>query len=97
MSLNLLTVSLLAEALGARYSRKPPRTRNTPPGGQSARTALLGRLIGNMRDDSFQPRRRLALAVLIGGHAPVATVERILHHVRSSEIVQKSADVTPCE
>jgi antitoxin HicB len=36
VSLNLLTVSLLAEALGARDARKPTRTRNTAREGQSA-------------------------------------------------------------
>lgn len=36
VSLNLLTVSLLAEALGARNARKATRTRNTAREGQSA-------------------------------------------------------------
>src|SRR5437660_7966887 len=61
----------------------------------SPRRGGLSGLIGNVAGQVLYPLRRCALALLVGGHRPIAFYNLPRDHVRPREIIEETADPPP--
>jgi hypothetical protein len=81
--------SLLTTTAGRVLRIPPPSEGSYATHHTSPRCGGLSGLIGDVRGQVFNPFRGIALALLVGGHRPIAFGQVARQHMRAGKVVQK--------
>src|SRR5712691_7916850 len=90
-------MSLLTTSAGRVLRISPPIAGSNATHHTSPRRGGLPRVIGDVAGDALDPFRRLALALLVRRHRPVACHQIPRQHMRPRQIAEKPADPSPSD